>query len=69
MSAVVEFLGGKAYCSIFRAPVIAATHNACIGAGLDMITAADIRICSSDAVFCVKEVDVGLAADGLEPSM
>jgi len=44
-------------------PVISAIHGACIGAGIDMITAADIRYCSKDAYFSVKEVDVGLAAD------
>lgn len=44
-------------------PVIAAVHNACFGAGVDLITACDIRYCAQDAFFCVKEVDVGLAAD------
>ncbi|KAI7877740.1 ClpP/crotonase [Lichtheimia hyalospora FSU 10163] len=44
-------------------PVIAVVHNGCIGAGVDMVTAADIRYCTKDAYFCVKEVDVGLAAD------
>lgn len=44
-------------------PVIAAVHNACIGGGVDMITACDIRYCTSDAYFQVKEVDLGLAAD------
>ena len=44
-------------------PVIAAVHSACIGGGVDMTTACDIRYCSSDAYFQVKEVDVGLAAD------
>lgn len=44
-------------------PVIAAVHNGCVGGGVDMICAADIRLCSTDAWFCVKEVDVGLAAD------
>lgn len=44
-------------------PVIAAIHGHCIGAGLDLITACDIRICSEDARFCVKEVDLGIAAD------
>jgi len=34
-----------------------------LGAGVDIVTACDIRYCSSDAVFSVKEVDVGLAAD------
>ena len=30
-----------------------------MGAGIDLITAADIRLCSKDAWFCVKEVDIG----------
>ncbi|CAI9553079.1 unnamed protein product [Staurois parvus] len=44
-------------------PVIAAIHNGCIGGGVNLITACDIRYCSQDAWFQVKEVDVGLAAD------
>ncbi|KAI8332095.1 ClpP/crotonase-like domain-containing protein [Chlamydoabsidia padenii] len=44
-------------------PVIAAVHGGCYGAGVDMVTACDMRYCSKDALFCVKEVDVGLAAD------
>ncbi|XP_069842719.1 delta(3,5)-Delta(2,4)-dienoyl-CoA isomerase, mitochondrial isoform X2 [Dendropsophus ebraccatus] len=44
-------------------PVIAAVHNGCIGGGVDLATACDIRYCSQDAFFQVKEVDVGLAAD------
>jgi len=44
-------------------PVIAAVHGGCIGGGVDMICACDIRYASQDAFFCVKEVDVGLAAD------
>ncbi|XP_067007967.2 delta(3,5)-Delta(2,4)-dienoyl-CoA isomerase, mitochondrial isoform X2 [Anabrus simplex] len=44
-------------------PVICAVHNVCLGAGVDLITAADIRLCTKDAWFQVKEVDVGMAAD------
>lgn len=44
-------------------PVLAAVHSACVGAGVDLITAADIRYCTRDAWFCVKEVDIGMAAD------
>ncbi|XP_055519784.1 delta(3,5)-Delta(2,4)-dienoyl-CoA isomerase, mitochondrial [Leucoraja erinacea] len=44
-------------------PVIAAIHSACIGGGIDLITACDIRLCSQDAWFQVKEVDIGMAAD------
>lgn len=44
-------------------PVIAAVHGACIGGGVDLVCACDIRYCSQDAWFQVKEVDIGLAAD------
>ncbi|MFO7570109.1 MAG: enoyl-CoA hydratase-related protein [Smithellaceae bacterium] len=44
-------------------PVIAAVHGKCIGGGLDMISACDIRLCSEDAVFCLKEANIGLVAD------
>ncbi|XP_072464429.1 delta(3,5)-Delta(2,4)-dienoyl-CoA isomerase, mitochondrial [Notamacropus eugenii] len=44
-------------------PVIAAIHGGCIGGGVNLITACDIRYCSQDAWFQVKEVDIGLAAD------
>ena len=46
-----------------RKPVIAAIHGACVGGGIDMITACDLRYCSADAYFLVKEIDVGLTAD------
>jgi Delta3,5-Delta2,4-dienoyl-CoA isomerase len=44
-------------------PVIAAVHSYCVGAGVDLITACDIRLCTTDSQFSVKEVVVGLAAD------
>lgn len=46
-----------------RAPVIAAIHGGCVGAGVDLATACDIRICSADAYFQVAEVDVAITAD------
>ncbi|XP_053257836.1 delta(3,5)-Delta(2,4)-dienoyl-CoA isomerase, mitochondrial [Podarcis raffonei] len=44
-------------------PVIVAVHGGCIGGGMNLISACDIRYCTQDAWFQVKEVDVGLAAD------
>jgi len=44
-------------------PIISCVHSACLGAGADLICAADIRYCTNDAYFQIKEVDVGLAAD------
>ena len=46
-----------------RKPVIAEIHGACVGGGIDLITACDMRYCSADAVFSVKEIDVGMTAD------
>ena len=46
-----------------KKPVISCVHNACVGGGVDIITTTDIRMCTRDAWFCVKEVDMGLAAD------
>ena len=44
-------------------PVIAAVHGYCLGAGMDLITACDIRLASADAVFSVRETKMGLVAD------
>jgi len=44
-------------------PIIAAIHGACIGGGVDLISASDIRYCTQDAFFQIKEVEIGLAAD------
>jgi enoyl-CoA hydratase/carnithine racemase len=46
-----------------RAPVIAAIHGGCIGAGVDLASACDLRVASQDAYFQVAEVDVAITAD------
>ncbi|WP_341227673.1 crotonase/enoyl-CoA hydratase family protein [uncultured Arcticibacterium sp.] len=46
-----------------RKPVIAAVHKACVGGGLDIVSACDIRYCTDDAYFSIKEIDLGLVAD------
>ncbi|HEY5721118.1 MAG TPA: enoyl-CoA hydratase-related protein [Allosphingosinicella sp.] len=46
-----------------RAPVIAVIHGGCIGAGVDLATACDIRIAAEGAYFQVAEVDVAITAD------
>ncbi|MCE2527077.1 MAG: crotonase/enoyl-CoA hydratase family protein [Actinomycetia bacterium] len=44
-------------------PVIAAVHGWCLGAGMDLITACDIRLAASDAVFSVRETRMAMVAD------
>jgi len=44
-------------------PVIAAIAGHCIGGGIDIITACDLRYCTKDASFCVKEIDLAIVAD------
>lgn len=46
-----------------RKPVLAAIHGGCVGGGIDLITCADMRYCSSDAYFTIKEIDIGMTAD------
>jgi len=44
-------------------PVIAAVHGFCIGGGVDLIAACDIRLAASDAVFSVRETKLAIVAD------
>jgi len=46
-----------------RPPVIAAIHGGCIGAGVDLAGACDLRVASADAFFQIAEVDVAITAD------
>ncbi|KAK3418835.1 hypothetical protein EUGRSUZ_H04597, partial [Eucalyptus grandis] len=46
-----------------RKPVLAAVHGACVGGGVDLATACDVRYCTEDAFFSVKEVDLAITAD------
>ncbi|MEZ7871567.1 MAG: enoyl-CoA hydratase-related protein [Brachymonas denitrificans] len=46
-----------------RFPVIAAVQGGCIGAGLDLVAACDIRVCSADAFFALQETQIGMVAD------
>ncbi|MDR8730116.1 enoyl-CoA hydratase-related protein [Burkholderia pseudomultivorans] len=46
-----------------RFPVICAVQGGCIGGGLDLAAACDIRLCTADAFFCLKETQIGMAAD------
>jgi len=71
-SARVAFQTRKAITEFQRAigaperapfPVIAALHGHVLGLGVDIIGPCDVRYAASNAVFSIKEVDVGLAPD------
>lgn len=44
-------------------PVIACVHGPCIGGGLDLVSACDIRLCSADARFSLRETKLAIVAD------
>ena len=46
-----------------RTPTIASIHGWCIGGGVDLISAVDIRYASADAKFSVREVKLAIVAD------
>ena len=46
-----------------RTPVVAAVSGWCIGGGVDLIAAADVRLAAADARFSVREVKVAIVAD------
>lgn len=46
-----------------RKPVLAAIHGGCIGGGLDLAAACDMRYTTEDGYFTIKEIDMGMVAD------
>ena len=46
-----------------RFPVIAAIQGACVGAGLEMAAACDLRFAAADAYFRIEEINIGMMAD------
>jgi len=46
-----------------RMPTLAAIQGGCIGGGVDMVTACDIRYCTEDAFFSIEETKLAMTAD------
>lgn len=46
-----------------RMPVLAAVSGACVGGGIDMICAADLRYADETAFFSIAEINIGMTAD------
>lgn len=53
------------FTAVARCPVptIAAVHGRCIGGGLDLVTACDMRLASADANFSLRETKIAIVAD------
>ena len=47
----------------WRTPVLAAIQGGCIGGGVDLATACDLRYCTSDSFFSIQEINIGITAD------
>jgi enoyl-CoA hydratase len=64
---LLDLIGGmQGACDLVarcRKPVIAAIAGWCIGGGLDLASACDIRLCSASARFSLREVKVAMVAD------
>jgi enoyl-CoA hydratase len=60
---IVDFQAAFSALEVCRKPVLAAVHGPCLGAGLDLIAACDMRYASARARFSLKEVDLGIVAD------
>jgi enoyl-CoA hydratase len=63
MKKLLKLQDGLSCIEKCRKPVIAAVHGLCLGGGLDLITACDIRLASKDAKFSLLEASVGMVAD------
>ena len=46
-----------------RKPVIAAVHGYCLGGGIDLVTACDVRYAASGAIFSIRETKIAIVAD------
>ncbi len=62
-NAVRAMQGSVTSIANLAVPVIAAVHGYCIGGGVDLISACDIRLCAGDARFSVREAKVAIVAD------
>jgi delta(3,5)-delta(2,4)-dienoyl-CoA isomerase len=56
MKSINAYQKSLSWLELCKKPVLAAIHSACVGGGVDLVTVADMRYCTKDAWFQVKEV-------------
>lgn len=61
--AVAEMQESFAVIDRCRVPVLVAVQGGCVGGGVDLISACDMRYCTADAWFCIQEINIGMTAD------
>jgi enoyl-CoA hydratase len=61
--AVREMQASVTSIAQLNVPVIAAVHGYCIGGGVDLISACDVRLCTTDTMFSVRETKIAIVAD------
>src|SRR5215469_13352269 len=59
---ILQLQGAVTRVQTCRKPVIAAIYGWCVGGGLDLIAACDIRLCSADARFSLRETRMAMVA-------
>ena len=60
---IMEFQQNISSIEKCRKPIIAAVHSHCIGGGVDLLCACDVRLAAEDAVFAIRETKIGIIAD------
>src|SRR5262249_56073241 len=60
---IVKMQGSVTGVARCEKPVIAVAHGYCIGGGIDLLTACDIRIAAADVVFGIRETRMAMVAD------
>jgi len=60
---ILRLQDANTFFADLKLPVLAAVHGYCLGGCIDLITACDIRLCSSDTVFSVREAKIAIVAD------
>jgi len=60
---VIEGQKSTAVIQQCRKPVLAAAHSHCLGGGVDLLCACDVRMATRDTVFSIRETKIAVVAD------